>query len=127
MIIVSSIDTLVGRGDNRVKVHTGKGKYAIDYKDPMTALQLSIFKKLGVMNFEERVDAYIEGPQKNKKTAGTIEPVLGVDLGSGKIQKQETDQGSGRSALPERRDGDDKAKPVRRTRRKKKSAVAKTN
>ena len=127
MIIYSSAETMVGVEPKRVKLKLGKNNVDIDYKNPAVERQLYILRKLRAVVFQERLSCDIERSKKDKEAADRAGRSDGDDLSGGAVQKQATDESTGRSEVSERRDSDDQAVKVRRTRRKKKPAVAETD
>lgn len=127
MIIYSSSETMVGVEPKMVKLKLGRNNVDIDYKDPRVDRQLEILRKLNVAMFQERLSCDIERSKKDKEVAERAKRSDGDNLSGGAVQEQAGDEGAGCSEVPERRDEDDQAVKVRRTRRKKKSAVAETD
>lgn len=127
MIIFSHIVMPIGVGDKRVVVTPGKGRYDIDFKDPIVARQLKVLQKNGSFVFREDIDGYIDGPKKNEGTVGATPETGTVDLSGGEISGQTADESSGRSAVSKRRNGDNKTSKIRRKSSSKKRAVAKAD
>lgn len=118
---------MVGVEPKRVKLKLGKNNVDIDYKDPRVDRQLEILRKLNVAMFQERLSCDIERSKKDKEAVDGAKRSDGDNLSGGSVQEQGCDEGTGRSEVPERWDENDSPVKVRRTRRKKKSAVAETD
>ena len=104
---------------NGIILRPGVGNYDIDHKDPATADQLKILRKMKVIVFNEILAGDIDDVRGNQTTTkGAGQDRVGNNVG-GEVSKQKPDESARRSDLAERRDGEDPSGKVHRGRRKK--------
>jgi len=108
---------------NKIKIFPGEQNIDIDHKDPKTAAQLRVLRRMGAIVFRELLDGDIARAKTNNGPTGETPETEGEDICPRDVQKSKEDEGPRSVKVPKRRNGDDNGKPVRGTRRKKKPTV----